>query len=583
MEFRDRRGNYTILFVLTCSIMLSYLAFSIDGGRMQVAKLDGQNAAEAGALAALAAIRDGSDIQEAEVAAAVAANKVSMTAASIGSSDPNYTDPVAGGGQTFDVSIDWGRWNWEAQRSTLDARWDLRRDGVIPQAITVNVQSSGGVGTIFGSALGLASGNSSDSKKYSSMKLGVGVRAAFRNRDVVVVVDTSRFTEGDIEGIQTGMQALLDSLVDNGVPGDNFAVVAYAGAGWVYDLRNPQALYDADAGQLTSNFSPNEPTAPFISVHRDHEIARTTLGRVEPCNIGGDAFLHAYRFTNAGEDLELAAPYMDYYAVEPRPSNPNEEAQFYWAWDPSHDTAQGLYRDYWDNVGVGAVGQSNWGSSLDVVTQCRVWFFLENFPFLAMDPRRDRVTHAANGVRSPIQCHAGNPYEGRPDSVRRRVNRPIPSVACGLPVIPESGEPRYNNPDNTPMMYEDRAFYQAGSNPAPGLNRAREILLNRTSNGEPTVVLITSTFPRCGPNVLASDIPDCDNLFLADTSASLEALDQDEVVTHVVAIAPAGSQSDVQLSTFTTGRGLYRRVARGDQVAGVVGDIARDLRVQVVR
>ncbi len=579
MEFRDRRGNYTILFVLTCSIMLSYLAFSIDGGRMQVAKLDGQNAAEAGALAALAAIRDGADIQEAEAAGAIAANKVSLTASSIASS----ANTVAGGGQTFDVAIDWGRWNWEAQRSTLDARWDLRRDGTIPQAITVNVQSSGGIGTIFGSALGLASGNSADSKRFSSMKLGVGVRAAFRNRDIVVVVDTSRFTEGDIEGIQTGMQSFLDALVDNGVPGDNFAVVAYAGAGWIYDLRNPQQLYDADAGQLTSSFSPQEATSPFISVHRDHELARTTLARVEPCNVGSDAFLHAYRHTNAGEDLELAAPYVDYYAIEPRPSNPNVEGQFYWPYDSSSDSVQGMYRDYWGNLGVNAVGAANWNGSLDTVTQCRVWFFIENMLFLGMDPRRDRVMHAANGVRSPIQCHAGNPYESRPDSIRRRVDRPIPSVACGLQPVPESGEPRYNNPANTPQMYEDRAYYEAGSNPAPGLNRAREILANRSTNGEPTVVLLTSTFPRCGPNVLAADIPDCNNIFLADTSAALEALDQDSVVTHVVAIAPAGSQSDAQLGTFTTGRGLYRRVNRGDQVSAALADIARDLRVQVVR
>lgn len=582
MEFRDRRGNYTILFVLTCSIMLSYLAFSIDGGRMQVARLDGQNAAEAGALAALAAIRDGEEIQDAEVAAAVAANKVSMTAASLASG--SAADPNSPAGQTFNVSIDWGRWNWEGERSTLDSRWDLRRDGVIPQAITVNVQTSGGgVGTIFGSALGLASGDASDSQKFASLQLGVGVRAAFRNRDIVVVVDTSRFDEAHIDGVQAGMQSFLDALVDNGVPGDTFAVVAYAGAGWIYDLRNPDALIDPDAGQLTSSFSPHEPTTPFISVRRDHEIARSTLGRVEPCNVGSDAFVHAYRFTNAGEDLELAAPYMDYYAIEPRPSNPNEEGQFYWAYDGAHDTAQGLYRDYWDNIGVGAVTQGNWGSSLNVVTQCRVWFFLESFPFLAMDPRRDRVMHSANGVRSPIQCHAGSPYEGEADSIRRRVDRPIPAVACGFPAIPETGEPRYNNVDNTPIAYEDRAFYQAGSNPAPGLVRAREILSNRFSNGEPTVVLITPTFPRCGPNVLASDIPDCDNRFLADTSAALEALDGDKVTTHVVAIAPAGSQSDVQLSTFTTGRGLYRRVGRGDQVAGALSDIARDLRVQVVR
>lgn len=587
MAFRDRRGNYTILFVLTCSVMLSYLAFSIDGGRMQVAKLDGKNAAEAGALAALAAIRDGADRSDAEVAGAIAANKVSLTAWSISSSSPNAggqggTSPGANS-QNFEVSVDWGRWNWEAERSTLDARWDQRNDGVIPQAITVNVRTiGGGVGTIFGAALGLASGNTADSKKFSSMQMASGVRAAFRNRDIVVVVDTSRFTEGDIEGIQGGMQSFLDALVDNGVPGDNFAVVAYAGAGWVYDLRNPSQLLDANAAQLSSTFAPHEPTAPFISVHRDHEIARTTLGRVEPCNVGSDAFLHAYRHTLAGEDRELAAPFMDYYAIEPRPSN-TSQGQFYWAWDASQETAQSLYRDYWQGQGINTLNQSNWGSALDVPTQCRVWFYLESFPFLSMDPRRDRVLHAAAGVRSPLQCHSGSPYEGRSDSVRRRVDRPIPSVTCGLQPVPETGEPRYNTTDNAPQMYEDRAYYEAGSNPAPGLNRAREVLGNRVSNGEPTVVLITATYPRCGPNVLNTDIPDCDNLFLADTSTALEALDQDKVVTHVIGIAPAGSQSDAQLSTFTTGRGLYQRVIRGDQVGAALTAVARDLRIQVVR
>lgn len=577
MAFRDRRGNYTILFVLTCSIMLSYLAFSIDGGRIQVAKLDGKNAAEAAALAALAAIRDGGNEEEAAIAAGVAANKVGYTNTFAGAS-------TGANGQNFDVSIDWGRWNWEADRTTLDARWDQRRDGSIPQAVTVNIETAGtGIRTIFGSAVGLASGSQSDSKKFSKMQMSSGVRAAFRNRDIVVVVDTSRFGEGEIEGVQDGMQSFLDSLVDNGVPGDNFAVVAYAGAGWVYDLRNPSQLLDANATQLTSNFAPREPTAPFISVHRDHEVARTTLGRVESCNVGSDAFLHAYRHTLAGEDLELAAPFMDYYAIEPRPSNPNHEGQFYWAWDSSQETAQSLYRDYWQGQGINTLNQGNWTATLDVATQCRVWFYLESFPFLSMDPRRDRVLHAAAGVRSPIQCHSGNPYENQADSIRRRVDRPIPSVTCGLDVVPETDEPRYNSVINAPVMYEDRAFYQAGSNPAPGLNRAREILANRFSNGEPTVVLITSTYPRCGPNVLASDIPDCDNLFLADTSAALEGLDQDKVITHVVAIAPAGSQSDVQLSTFTTNRGLYQRVIRGDQVGAALATVARDLRVQVVR
>lgn len=569
MALRHRRGNYTILFVLTGTVMLSYLAFSIDGGRMQVAKLDGENAAEAAALAAMVAIRDGGDENDAAIAAGLAANQVDFQNTYKAGKSPAPNNTVS-------VEIDWGRWNWEAARTTLDSRWDVRRDGIMPQAVSVDVKTTGsGVRSIFGAAVGMAAGGSTN--QFANMQVGAGVRAAFRNRDIVVVVDTSRFDEPHIDGIQDGIQGFLDALVDNGVPGDNFALVAYAGAGWVYDLRNPGALDGGDPTQLDTTFAPAEPTQPFVSVQRDNGIARETLGRVEPCNVGSDAFLHAIRHTRMGGDNELSASFLDYYAIEPRPTN-TAEAQFQWAYDDSPSSIQTLLMAYGQMATT--FNAASWNRALNVPDQCAVWFFVETLPFLFMDPRRDRLVNTALGVRSPLECHAGNPYEGRNN--RWRVDSPIPSVECGFDPLP-TGESRYASPVNAPVMYQDLAYFQAGSNPGRGLQRAQEILANRTTNGEPVVVLVSGTYPRCGPNIDEADIPGCDDLFLADTSTALEALDNAAVTTHVVSIAPAGSQTDVQMSTFTTGRGKYLRVGRGDQTIGALQEIAHDLRVQVVR
>src|SRR5690606_25682611 len=130
---RVRRGNYAILFVLTAAVMLSYLAFSIDGGRMKVAHVQAENASEAAGMAALAVVRDGGSRGEALAAARIAAERIMV----MGSSSTS--------GSRFHDDLDWGRWDWNdsPEGDNLGVPWEDANSST--QAVTARVQVNGGI------------------------------------------------------------------------------------------------------------------------------------------------------------------------------------------------------------------------------------------------------------------------------------------------------------------------------------------------------------------------------------------------------------------------------------------------------
>ncbi len=72
-----RRGNFAIIVALVFTVLLTFAALAIDVSYIRMARLQAQNAADAGAHAGMVALRDSGDEDEArDIATAVAAQNL---------------------------------------------------------------------------------------------------------------------------------------------------------------------------------------------------------------------------------------------------------------------------------------------------------------------------------------------------------------------------------------------------------------------------------------------------------------------------------------------------------------------------
>lgn len=603
----NRRGNYAILFVLTAAVMLSYLAFSIDGGRVKVASIQAENAAEAAALTAIAAWRDGSSKSVAQALAESAANAVTVTKL-------KNEDEVQ-----FNVDVTWGEWDWNEAVDNIDDRW-----ASVPsagQAITINVEmANGGVTSIFGPAINIVSqgdweesdltsdrsGKREGPTDFSSFDVKYGARAAMRHRDIVVLFDASHtqtafMTESTtmlntrMGNIQAGLTAFVNRLEELGVPGDRVALVAYAGGTYQYDVTNSDALEVFDLyGNPTALPSPTL----FNSIEDDFQGLSDTVTRLSPCRASSNrSWFHHYR--HASEDLALRDNELrdfddNYFGFNYRWISLNGGGQPIYSFDHADPK-------YWPTIEfVGHTMNSMLDLGLennevldhfktmaeneevlDDDYQCATWSALELW-YNLYDVRG--LAAVGGGHPSPLECSDGHFYTGeiRPQDEESK----LPSVVC--PALPElyPGQPRYGSADGSPFVYAQYDAPQAGSNPGVALNYAADLLEATDSTAEPTVVLIAGIGAQCGPSVALGELADCNAAFEAEAAAGWNRLDALDATVHVLApdLSAVGSGADLG-TLYARGRGFDEIVATdfGDLPAVLVEDVAQSVKIQVVK
>ncbi|MCB9666212.1 MAG: hypothetical protein H6732_19035 [Alphaproteobacteria bacterium] len=589
---RLRRGNYAILFVLTVTVMLSYLAFSIDGGRMRVAYVQAENASEAAAIAALAILRDGGSESEAQDAADEAAAQVRLQR--IGSTRVGDSDWST-------VELTFGEWDWGLATDDIDTRWS--GDDTMVQAVTANVSLAGGaLPTIFAPAIDMVSrqGGGAGAEDVESFTVGSGVRAAMRHRDIIVAIDVSHLNLANIDNIQTGLAAFVAQMQAFDIPEDRVGFVAYAGNSWAYDLANPSGVADGTAGESITG---------FFEIRVDGDNMIDIAGSVEPCNVGPEAWFYAYRHLPRASDAEVAGS-----AFDAMPFGLPAPAGYHFlssvgGFVLDDDGDGGTNRDFFEDliepfvppIDLALLKAQFIGSANNPIApthlQCYPWLAME-FYFSTNDPRTSSVLRPPGSAPSPLACHEGNFFEGSPDKLVSGAPTSVFNVDCtgvaGVPPGPVPGDPdpsnaRYVRSDAVAaglFAQLDQSFFQAGHNPGAGLQRAFDLLNVRTTSGEPTVILIAGNGSECGPNVDAFDASaraSCEGQFGGEAAAARDALEAIDATTHVVALATTGSDADVELSALVTGRGAYVRVDPGTSFDAEMVQLARDVRIQVVR
>ncbi|MCP4809422.1 MAG: TadE/TadG family protein [Proteobacteria bacterium] len=199
-----RRGNFAIIVALVFTVLLTFAALAIDVSYIRMARLQAQNAADAGAHAGMVALRDSGDEDEArDIATAVAAQNL-----------------VAGKSVTLeDDNIVFGEWDFYER--------EFSEGGTI-NAISVDVDRSssttdGAVNLMIAPLIGW------DVASVSANSVG-----ALRYRDTMLVLDITRSFKDEIEDAVEAVQTFLDITYNDGHPGDRLGLVTFVGAAETY-------------------------------------------------------------------------------------------------------------------------------------------------------------------------------------------------------------------------------------------------------------------------------------------------------------------------------------------------------------
>jgi Flp pilus assembly protein TadG len=554
---RERRGNYMLMFAFLLPIMLAFLAFSIDLGRMRVARVQASNAADAAAVAALATMRDGGSRGLAQLAAQSAANR-------------NYLGDAMTGGDgsssaQWQVEVDWGDWDWDTRNYASSSG--------ATAACTVNVTQQGtGVAMLFAPIFeitGWFEGGAYSGGNGVRRAVRMGKRAALRPRDIVIAVDVSRGAlQEDLSDTKAMLGELLDALDDLQVEGDRVGVVIYAGS----------AMQLEAIQELGINF-------PDL---------RDTLTEVEPCAVKDDAWFYFYRHYDFS-NLPFGDPELD-----------GQDGFNYQVVD--HDGAATGGPSYkpvaegFELLVQAAFPPDEAAAFLDPTTekspldQCNLWDG-SLLLFESLDPRRARQN--ASLVDSPLSCHSGHFLENDPNRFDANPEHYIWPLDCaavgGLnaalkdtpdPDFPGQQLPRYGGPVLEGAGVElqpDWSYSIAGSNPASALSLAEAMFVGAgDTNRERQLILVAGSGIKCGDYMRPSAKDNCEDEWEANAFLASESLDELGVDTHVLAVVDDFTPEDVFLSNLVTGRGLYRTASEPDDLEGFAIEVARNARVQVV-
>lgn len=536
---RHRRGNYSLFFAMLLPLLLGFMALAIDIGRLRVARVQVQGAADAAALAALAELRDGGTHGDAAASAEAAANATRLQG-------------VADGVGLFDVDLSYGEWDFAG----LD--WSSASGSI--NGVSVEIQQNRPLNFLFApifEAGGFASrvyAGGAD-RDFSGRSLQLRRRASLRPRDVIFVVDASQEAVPHLDNIHAALGDAITAMRDLRLADDRVAIVEYAG------------------GAVVAH--------PLSSLEDNFGDIQDELTGYHPCSYDSASWYYYYRFW-APTELEEMRGDAGFYEFNPIAALVAEGyAPIYRFEDGS---ASDLFMDdvFADGPGV---PPPTYGVEPDFDQQCLVnwassFLFANYFPRL-LDPD----TGEAYVTTSRLTCYEGHVLQDDPD--RFDENIAVPEID-GCPDGPFGadidGIESFSGSADFDPGYEhlDLSYQEAGVNPGAGLAQAVEILnAAGPSRNEATVILLTTSAPKKGPDV--DDALDAQRIYEEATFAALDDLSNMDVDVHVIAITPSGSDEEDFLSDLPVGRGIFRSTESSLGVSDLLDEAARDIKIQMVQ
>ena len=200
---RSRSGNYAILTALVLVALLGFAALAIDLSYIRLTRLQAQNAADAGAHAALLELRQ---TQDQDAARARADQIVSLN---VVAGEPAAIEPG--------VDVVFGGWDFDTKS------FDPGADYVNAVEVTVRRDSESPAGAI---PLMIGRVFNEDAAEVKSQGSSVG---ALRSRSVMIVQDITHSFADEMAEARNGNVLLLDYMAENSFPGDTTGMVTFVG------------------------------------------------------------------------------------------------------------------------------------------------------------------------------------------------------------------------------------------------------------------------------------------------------------------------------------------------------------------
>jgi len=203
-----RTGSYAILLAVSLMVILAFAAIAIDLSYVRMARFQAQNAADAGAHAALVELRNSGDAAEAEAVAQaiVTANFLAGSTAAL---------------ETGDVTF--GAWDYELRSFDDGASY------INAVQVRVHRDDSSSKGPI---SLFIGPIRGQDYAEASSAGRAIG---ALRYREIMVVMDITGSFGNEFPDARAAALTLLDYLADNDFPSDRIGLATFVAAGELWD------------------------------------------------------------------------------------------------------------------------------------------------------------------------------------------------------------------------------------------------------------------------------------------------------------------------------------------------------------
>jgi len=274
-----RRGSYAIMVALLMIVLLGFAALAIDLSYLRLARLQAQNAADAGAHAALTEFRLTRD-EEAARSRAVQIVNLNRVAG-----DLAVIDPAA--------DVTFGGWDFPSHSFNADAEFV----NAVEVTVRREADSPGGsvplmLAKIFGATEADARSNGSS----------VG---ALRSREIFIVQDVTSSFRDEIDQGRLADITLLDFVNENGFPGDRIGMVTFVGAAEVWtDLQRVAPNYSDIRNQWETLDWCNRNYWPFTT-ERWAEYYHDAPDMIS-CNEGSTGAWYADSGTNQGAGISLA-------------------------------------------------------------------------------------------------------------------------------------------------------------------------------------------------------------------------------------------------------------------------------------
>jgi hypothetical protein len=274
-----RRGSYAIMVALLLIVMLGFAALAIDLSYLRLARLQAQNAADAGAHAALIELRTTRDQSAARARAAQIVN----------------LNHIAGDLAVIDPAADVAFGGWDFPTHTFDPGADY----VNAVEVTVRREADAPGGSVPLMLAQIFGASEADARSNGS---SVG---ALRSREIFIVQDVTSSFRDEIHQGQMADLTLLDFINENGFPGDRIGMVTFVGAAEVWtDLQRVAPNYTSIRSQWETLDWCNRNYGPWATPHwaEFFHDAPQMIG----CNEGTLGVWYSDSGTSQGSGLQLA-------------------------------------------------------------------------------------------------------------------------------------------------------------------------------------------------------------------------------------------------------------------------------------